>query len=150
MAALYGNNFTKTRVPKDMVDVSNWHGRVRLMSDVIEVPITAANDTISVAKLPSNAVLLPISTVYFDDLDIADMDFGGVNDPDGLAAAIDMATAAGNSSLMTAVAIENYGKKLWELLGYTADPKTQLDLFFTVNDIGAAGSLSTLIYYTVD
>jgi len=152
MTDYYGTEFTKTREPRDMIDVAKNHGRVRIAIDEIEVAAAyAATDRIFVAKLPSNAVLLPISTVYFDDLGTAPtLDFGDANDPNGLSTVID-ASSAGSSSLLEAVGVEDYGKRLWELLGHSSDPGGLIDLFFTVvGDITAAGTVKTVIYYVVD
>jgi len=152
MATLYSDNYTKAlqNEPREAVDASQWKGRVRLMFDTIETGITAATDIIYAARLPSRAVILPDSTCYFDDLDVSSMDFGDSNDPNGLMSAVDMATAAGNASILEAHGIANYGKPLWSLLGYTADPGGELDLYYTVNDAGVDGTLSTFIYYTID
>ena len=152
MADYYGTEFTKTREPRDMIDVAKNHGRVRIAIDEIEVAASyAASDRIFMAKIPSDAVLLPQSTFYFDDLGTAPtLDFGDANDPNGLATVVAVGTA-GNSPILEAVDIANYGQRLWELLGYTSDPGGQIDLFFTVvGDIDAAGTLKTVIYYVVD
>ncbi len=152
MADFYGTEFTKTREPRDMIDVAKNHGRVRCAIDEIEATAAmAATDRIFLAKIPSDAVLLPLSTVYFDDLGTAPtLDFGDVNDPNGLSTIIAMGTA-GNSSLLDVIGIEDYGTRLWEMLGYTTDPGGQLDLFLTVvGDITAAGTIKSIIYYVLD
>lgn len=152
MATLYGDNYTNAlqTTPPVAIDSSQWKGKVRLMFDTIETGVTAANDIIYMARLPSRAVILPQSTCYFDDLDVSSMDFGDSNDPNGLMSAVDMATAAGSASILEAHGIANYGKPLWELLAYTADPGGELDLYFTVNDVGVDGTLSVVILYTID
>lgn len=154
MTAFYGANYTKTRDgSREMINVANWHGRVRVMSDHIALVAASvgAGDTVYVAKLPSHAVLLPESTFYFDALTGAsDVDFGDANDPNGLADAINM-TSAGSASAMEQVDIANYGKRLWELLGYSADPGGILNLYLTLNtDLTANGDLTSILYYVVD
>lgn len=152
MADFYGTEFTKTREPRDMIDVAKNHGRVRCAIDEIEaLDSYSATDRIFLAKIPSNAVLLPTSTLYFDDLGTAPtLDFGDVVDPNGLATLISAATA-GNASLLEAVDIADYGQRLWELLGHTSDPGGQIDLFLTVvGDITTTGTVKSIIFYVVD
>ena len=149
----YGAEFTKTREPREMIDVAKNHGRVRIAIDEFEADesVIAATDRIHIARIPSNAVLLPISTLYFDILGTsATVDFGDTEDPNGLATVIDVATA-GNASLLEAVDIADYGQRLWELLGYTSDPGGLIDLFLTVvADIVTSGTIKSIIYYVVD
>ena len=152
MVDFYGTEFTKTREPRDMIPVAHWHGRVRVAMDEIEATAAMAiADRIFLAKLPSDCVLLPISTLYFDDLGTAPtLDFGDAVDPNGLASVISAATA-GSESLMSVVDIVNYGQRLWELLGHASDPGGQIDLFLTiVGDVDQAGSISSILYYVVD
>ena len=152
MVDFFGTEFTKTREPRDMIPVGKSHGRVRINIDSIEATAAmAATDRIFLAKLPSDAVLLPESTLYFDDLGTAPtLDFGDDVDPNGLATLID-ASAAGNVSLLEEVDVANYGQRLWELLGHASDPGGQIDLFLTiVGDIDAAGTITSIIFYVVD
>ncbi len=152
MPDFYGTEFTKTREPRDMIDVAKNHGRVRIAIDEIEsLAAWAVADRIFLAKIPSNAVLLAESTLYFDDLGTAPtLDFGDAVDPNGLATVISAATA-GSASLLEGVDISNYGKRLWEMLGHTSDPGGQIDLFLTiVGDIDAAGTIKSVIFYVVD
>ncbi len=155
MADRYGVQYTKTRDgSREMINVNKWKGRVRLCHDTYDLVAATVgiNDRLYVAKIPSNAVLLPLSTVYFTALGAgaADVDFGDANDIDNLGDAIDM-TAAGSASLIEQVTVANHGKELWELLGYTVDPKKELDLFLTFKTEPAAnGQISTFILYTVD
>ena len=152
-ADFYGTEFTKTREPREMIDVAKNHGRVRCSIDEIEADESAiaATDRIHLARIPSNAVLLPTSTLYFDVLGAAaTVDFGDAEDPNGLATVIDVANA-GNASLLEAVDLADYGKRLWELLGYTSDPGGLIDLFLTVvGDIITTGTIKSIIYYVVD
>ena len=122
-------------------------GRVRTAIDTVEI---VSGDSVAsryfFARLPSDAILLPQSEVHFDDAGTSvTLDIGDVNDPDGLATDINIASAAGSSTLLEAVDIANIGKKLWELLGYTADPKTQIDLYATLAG-AAAGANATLTF----
>ena len=154
MANHYGDQYTKTvDGSREFIDVAKWHGRVRLVTDhkALTAAGVANNDLLFVAKLPSHCVILPQSTVYFDALTGAnDVDFGDATNPDALCDAVDM-TSAGSSSLLEQIDRANYGKKLWELLGMSSDPKTQIDLYFTMKgELTADGDLSVVILYTVD
>lgn len=155
MADRYGVQYTKTRDgTREMIPVSLWKGRVRVCADQYDLVAATVgiNDRLFVAKIPSNAVLLPLSTVYFTALGAgcADVDFGDANDADNLGDAIDM-TAAGSVSLLEQVTVANHGKRLWELLGYASDPARELDLFLTFKGEPAAnGQISTFILYAVD
>jgi hypothetical protein len=154
MASYYGDQFTKTRDgSREFIDVAKWGGRVRVLTDhrALTAAGIAAGDLVYLARLPSNAVILPQSAFYFDALTGANaVDFGGGNDPDGLATDIDM-TTAGTALVLEAVDRANYGKKLWELLSYTEDPKTQIDLYATMNgELTADGDLTVVILYVLD
>lgn len=155
MTDRYGVQYSKTLdASREMIDVASWKGRVRVCADTYDLVAATVgiNDRLFVAKIPSNAIIWPQSTVYFSALGAgcADVDFGDANDADNLADAIDM-TNAGSASLIEQVAVEKIGKKLWELLGYTKDPMKELDLFLTFKGEPAAnGKLSTVIFYSVD
>lgn len=154
MATHYGDQFTKTRDgSREFIDVAKWGGRVRTMIDhkALTAAGVATGEAVYFARLPSNAVIMPNSTVYHDALTGANaVDIGDASNPDGLATDLDV-TAAGSKLLLEAIAIEDYGKKLWELLGYTADPKTQIDLYATMTgELTADGDITFVIYYTVD
>lgn len=155
MADYYGTQFAKTRdAAREMIDVTNWKGRVRVCADKFQVIAAThtTNDRAFVAKIPSNALILPQSSVYFSALGAgaADVDFGGAADADNLGDAIDM-TNAGSVSLLEQVSAENLGKRLWQLLGLSADPMTELDLFLTFKGNPAVdGYISTFILYVVD
>lgn len=118
----------------DLVDSNLKGGRVRPAT--AHLVVTGAgvdiNDKGFVVTLPSNCRLLPESTIYHDALGAgaADVDFGDINDPDGLADGLDM-TLAGSKSALAAILIEEYGMRLWEMLGYTSDPYRDLDLYVT-------------------
>lgn len=149
----YGTEFTKTRPPREMIDVAVQHGRVRSLHDTVEI---TAGDSINskyfLAKVPSNARIEPQSQIHFDAIGTSvTLDIGDANDPDGLATFIDI-SAAGSSIVLEAVDIEDYGKYLWELLGYSEDPGGQLDLYGTLKGAAAVntGTLTLALLYIVD
>lgn len=99
------------------------NGRVaRLCVDYYEGDL-AQNDTVTLlAGLDWNTILDPMtSVIYFDDLGTSvTMDVGFLNDEDALVIAQDVATAAGNCSILKSVDIANYHKPLWGLAGYAS------------------------------
>jgi hypothetical protein len=112
------------------------------------------------ARLPSNAVLSGLSKVYFDDLassgsptfdiGIFAIRTGDITDnDDALNDGIDVASAAGSAAVIKDIA--NYGKRLWEVAGLSADPKCDVDIKITVKDAStnAAGTVSWGLYYSV-
>lgn len=115
-----------------------------LIRDTIELTAAPINDTIWLGKFPSNTVLDPAGCmVWFDDLGTSvTLDIGDVNDPDGLTAAQDVATAAGSFNAMKTVGVENYFKPLWALLGYASDPGGLLELIGTIKGGAATGTVS--------
>lgn len=80
-------------------------------------------------------------------------DGGAVVDADIFASAIDLssASAAGGTDVTyeaTAANIDKVEKRLWELLGLSADPQVEYDLAVTANTAGAgAGTISVRVRY---
>lgn len=92
-------------------------------------------------EVPSRAVLLPQSIIYFGAFGAScTLNIGDAQNDDGLATLINVASA-GNSPLLEAVTAENIVKPLWELIGYTTDPDRMIDLYASV--AGANVSTST-------
>lgn len=139
-------------------DVSHNGGRVRAVVDSMTAVDAAQNDTIHLATLPSNAVLLPSSTIYHDDfgtgvtLDIGTFDVNGSNadDDDSISADADVATAAGSFAVMDSV-VTRAGMRLWELAGAASDPGGDIKIKATIKDgnPGSAG-MAWQLHYTID
>lgn len=115
-----------------------------LIRDTVELAAAPVDDTIWLGKFPSNTILDPDGCkVWFDDLGTSvTLDIGDVNDPNGLLAAQDVATAAGSASVMKSVDIANYFKPLWAQLGYTKDPGGLIELYGTIKGAAATGTVS--------
>lgn len=149
----YGDEFTKTRPPREFIDVAKQHGRVRSLHDTVEITAgDSIGSTYYLAKLPSNCRIEPGSKIYFDAIGTgATLDIGDANSVDALATDIDIA-AAGSANVLEAVDIADYGKYLWELLGYEKDPGGQIDLTFTLAGAAAtnSGTLTLALLYIVD
>jgi hypothetical protein len=152
--------------PVDLAKTQAAGGRVRAWIDTVEVGAAdTASSTYLMARLPSNAVILPASTLYWDDLtttgsptvDVGVYNMSGksdfTDDPDALSNGHDV-TSAGSGALITqGASISAYGQYLWDHIGsVTSDPKTDVDIKLKLVDANVAGggSMSVVIYYTVD
>jgi len=136
-------------------------GAVRSWTETVE---TNADDsqssTYHLASLPSNARILGLSKIYWDDLGTgaATIDVGVYNqsgksditdDPDALTNGIDP-TSAGSATLISAIA--DNGIQLWDHATGTVDPIATLDIKAVLADgaITAAGTITVEILYTLD
>jgi hypothetical protein len=135
------------------------------LSTVETVALDTANSLYYMAVLPSNAILLPQSEIFFDDLNASgsptlDIGLAGVTgqitaDVDALNDGIAASTATSSSlrhSVIKPALISNVGKKLWEYVsGQTTDPNGEL--YVTVKlldaDIDAGGTLTLSLFYTL-
>ncbi len=148
--------------PVQKADVSRCGGRIRYWADTVEVGAAdSAASTYLLARLPSNAVITPLSNLHYDDLassgsptaDVGVFNQEGktaITDDDNLLADGVDVTAAGSTGLNQDIA--NFGKQLWELLGLTKDPGVDLDIKVTLKDaaVDVGGTVSIELYYTVD
>lgn len=151
--------YDPTTPPAEKGDAAAMAGRVRCAVETVEVTAAAsATSTYTLAKLPSNARLLPQSTLYWDDLastgsPTVDVGLFPVNanitaDDDALGADKDV-TSAGSSGLIDNIA--NYGKKLWQYVsGQTADPGGEFLVKVTIKDAdtNTGGTLTLVLFYT--
>lgn len=127
----------------------------RVWQDGVQLPSgTETGSKVYMADLPLDLILDPgFSFIYFDDAGTSVvLDIGDANDDNALADNIDVATAAGSSSMMAAVDRANYGKRLWELLGYatraaavTANSNGKARIYATV--AGANLSAATDLFW---
>ncbi len=118
--------------------------------------VAAADDDLSVyrvCRVPSNAVIKSIA-VWNDaitsgtdyDIGLYDINSGAVVDKDLFTDGSTMATARDNVEQLTAPAIEEIHKPIWEYaaLSLTKDPKKEYDLAVTANTVGTAAGTITL------
>lgn len=134
-------------------------------STVGTVETLAADDASSVYRLvrmPSNAkpLSLLLGTDAITGATQADVGVyqtagngGAVVDADFFATDVDISTAA---TVFTEVMLEatvtdisKVEKRLWELLGLSADPMRDYDICVTVNDVTAAGTISMKALYVI-
>ena len=109
-------------------------GDVLSASAVITPSATqASGDTLSMTKLPSNAIIKDGYIQYGAGFSAATVDVGLFfendstnDDADVLIDGADIGTAAGRTALFTAgtgvETIANQNKQLWEIAGFTSDP----------------------------
>ncbi len=135
---------------------------VMYVDSTVEVAAAAsANSLYTMVRIPSDARILGLSRVAFDDLASTGsptIDFGFkavdsniTSDPDALNDGVDVFTAAGTAPLIKDIA--NYGKKAWEFVsGVTADPGGFLDLTIITQDaaINTGGTITLSLVYSVD
>lgn len=128
----------------------------------LEVPAaSSANSTFWIARLPSNARIHGLSRIAFDDLastgsptfDIGTFGVEGnvtTDDVDSLNDGIGVAAAAGTANVIKDIV--NYGKRLWEFAGETADPGGFIDIKISLLDAATdtGGTVTATIVYTVD
>ena len=129
------------------------------------VETLAADDALSVYRLcrvPSSArissILLAsdaITGATASDVGVykTAREGGAVVDADFFATDVNLSAAATVFTEVlleaTATDIDKVEKRLWELLGLTADPFIDYDIAVTVNDVTAAGTISMKVKYTV-
>jgi hypothetical protein len=163
VVALVGTKTTDLVATKQTFVDSRYHyGRVRSTFDVVE---TNDDDTISstyhLARLPSNAVLLPSSTIYFDNVgasgataDIGvyavDGNLANADDVDAINDGIAIATA-GSASVIKDFATS--ATALWDYVASeSSDPGGFLDIKAYLQDAvtDGAGSIALELFYVVD
>jgi len=150
--------------PASLADPGQAGGTVRTWIDTVEVGAAdTTSSTYLMARLPSNCIILPASTVYWDDLtttgsptvDVGVYNMSGksdfTDDPDALSNGHDV-TSAGSGALITqGASISSYGQPLWDhVASVTSDPKTDVDIKLKLVDasVVGGGTMSVVIYYT--
>jgi hypothetical protein len=136
-------------------------GDVKGWSRTIEATAAAnANSTYIMGYIPSNARILGLSKLSFDDLastgsptidiGLAPVDGNITEDPDALNDGIDVATAAGTAQVIKDIA--NYGKEAWRFVsGQTTDPKGQLQVKVSILDaaVNTGGTITLELLFLV-
>lgn len=127
------------------------------MKDYISVPTALGDaDRISLGKIRSDAYLDgDLCKIHYDDMGTAiTIDIGADatvpailaalkgNTIAKLASALDVATAAGSSSLLASVVTANRHKQLWEQLNLAEDPYCEIELFATFSGNPGTGNIS--------
>lgn len=127
------------------------------------VEVAAADDDTSVfrfVRVPSNARVISIlrsndaitaGTSYDIGLYQTAQNGGAVASATVFANVVDLSSAGAQvESRFENSNIDTIEKRLWELLGLTADPRVDYDIAMTANTVGtAAGTISLEVRYTV-
>lgn len=108
-------------------NVRTLHGSIQIASG------DDAQSQIFIGRIPSRAIMLPQSLITHGNVTgLTSMHVGVAEDPDLLAAALNLATA-GTKNGVAAVSTANLGRRLWELLGFAVDPSREFEIFATLN-----------------
>ena len=135
-------------------------GSAKIVTTTVEVATGTTGKFYKFARIPSDARISGLSTLYWDDLATSgspDLDFGLASvdsnitsDPDALNNGLD-ASATGTSSLIADRA--NYGKRAWDYVsGQASDPGGELDIYMTTTtaSINQAGTVTLDLVYSLD
>jgi hypothetical protein len=153
MADFFGDNATlrDSNVPSDKIKVQEQHGRMRIAHDTITFTAElTTSDSLKMMELPSGAKIYD-AEVNSDDLgttgvlDIgweASSEGGEAADPNGLYAALDVATAAVARQKM-ANSVAGYLKQFTEKVRIAIVPSTS-------TDAATGQTLNLTVWYTVD
>lgn len=145
-----------------LIDVSNSGGRVRTVVDARSAATAwAENDTVLLARLPSNAVILPTSRIIheaFGSSVTADVGIKNqtgktdiTNDPNALADGQDI-SSAGSFNVFAGVAVDLIGQPLWQIAGASADPGVEFDIYLSLVDANPTddAAIGWCLQYVVD
>ena len=152
-------------VPPIVSGVSFAGGRHRTFIETVEVSAAAsASSTYHLARIPSSAVILATSKLFFDDLassgsptvDLGLYNISGAtditDDVDALNDGIDVTSAGSSDVLKTPV--DQSTKRVYELVGSapTSDPLVTLDLKAAILDAATntGGTMTLMLNYVVD
>src|SRR5712691_1791902 len=125
----YGSGY-KDPASLKAIDAVFAQATLRCISSHIDVANgDSATSIYNIGKVPSNAIIDPSSTMYYSaitGLTSLDVGFGQngavVNAKGNALVSAQTVAAAGNTSLVAAVAAGSLVKQAWQLAGYTADP----------------------------
>ncbi len=139
MASVKGSNFTKrTAEPVEKVIASQNHGRLRVQYDSYEASSLGAGSDISVAKLPSGAIVYDI-IVYFDALGSATISVGDSGDADRYIAATSV-SSAGQMSMSQEGKIDGFGY----------ENTAETDILLTTASAAISGTVKCAVIYSID
>ena len=166
VVTLYGSRVMTglaNTTPVSLPNAGLHYGRVRVTVDTVTTNSDdSATSTYTLARIPSHAIILPQSTLYWDDLATSGsptLDIGlfktnsaeqsFTNDVDALSNGHDC-TSAGSGSVISDHA--NSGLPAWDYIAsVTADPKGLLDVKVSILDaaIDTAADITLSLIYAV-
>jgi len=144
--------------PVDLNYSYHFNGEVRNSYGTAEKAGSDSNASVyRMCRVPSNARIISIAqdsdavTGMTDvDFGVYDIDTGAVVTKDLLIDGADLSSAVSTITTPSAVAAENKGKRLYDLLGLTEDPNKDYDLCWTANTAGAgAGTLAISVNWVL-
>lgn len=165
MADITFDNIATERRPNPGLTVGKGdaHSVKVLLCSTISIGTTASGQTIKFGRIPSNARLLPLSYVYWDDLATSgsptlDLGLGSVDsnvtsDPDALSNGHAISSAGTAGALTASTSHTEYGKPAWDFVAsVTSDPKGELDVYGTIKDAttNATGDITVILYGYLD
>lgn len=107
-------------------------------------------------RLPSNAIVLPTSTLYCPAIaGLTSVSIGldnliGTKVAAALISAVDI-HAGGSFSLVSNVTTANYLQRAWQLLGLASDPGARFDVYASLGAAAtASGALTGFLFYIAD
>lgn len=138
-------------------------GKIAFIRDTVEVAASDDNNSVyRLARIPSNAVIVDLrvnndaitaGTDYNVGVyDTPEINSGAVISDNAFADALDLSSAsAGEGTFaLSAVAIEDRYKQVWQLAGLTSDPKKLVDIALTGIAVGtAAGTITLSVIYSL-
>lgn len=140
MASVKGSNFTKrTASPIEKVVASENHGRLRVQYDTYEASSLASGSDISVARLPSGAVVYDI-IVHFDALGGSSTISVGDSGAAARYIAATSTASAGQMAMSQEGAIDG--------VGYENTAET--DVLLTTGGASISGTIKTIVIYSND
>jgi|GEM_PF-5299472 len=151
LVALFSNAVRDPSDDTTRIEAKLSGGKVRQVTGTVQV-VTANNaeSTYAMAKIPTDAVIDPDSKLYFDafgagkTVDIEAVISGTVQTQlltDGL----DVENAGSASVLDSNIAIQNYAKPLWSLMGMTSDPGGLATIRCRIKAVAGADSDLTMV-----
>lgn len=140
---------------QDNANVSLNGARVRNAFDRADVAVDASDtSTYLLARIPSNARIMPGSVIFWKDVSAITMEaglFSTTSDSSDADALNSFTSTAGSDPVPLISDIDNWGKTLWELLGLTEDSRNLIDVKITITaDNGSAGTVGVCVLYTID
>jgi hypothetical protein len=155
--------FDPTTPPGAKGKAGNMGGRVKCATATVEVgSADSATSTYHLARIPSNAIILGASRVYWDDLassgaptiDIGlfAVDSNITDDDDAINDGMDAATVNTSGLSVLKTPVDMIGLEAWDLVnGQTSNPGGELDLKLTLKDadVNAGGTVRLELLYVV-
>lgn len=114
------------------------------------------NSVYKLGRLPSNAIILPNSTLYcpaiagLTSVSVGLNNLVGTKVAAALMSAVSIA-AGGSFSMVSNITTANYFQRVWQLLGLASDPGARIDVEATLNAAAtASGAITGFLYYLAD